>query len=686
MVHGNESAINKNTIKVTFNTNAEELKLADVKVALAGVDLYVEKVEVTGNVATITTGDNLTADKTYAVTVKDAEPVEVKYTVAEAAKVELTTTTISNSTTKLVSKVTDKDGNDITVDYAVKYESSKTANIDADGNVTVASFPTAGVIVKPYVIVGSEKVYGEQVTIKLEAGKATTYAGFTIVDDADGDGTVSAAKFADIEADDVKTSIKIGESANDKWYIAPYVLNQFDEKFSNDSTAYTYESLDPTKLVVNASTGEITPIATGTARVKITNGSFAKVITIDVLAKAKLETIEVSESAVALSDQSPAKTVVVKTKDQYGDDFVLTGLTADVKDTNGVISVNSSSLTTDGKIVVTPVSGKEGTATITVKNGEVSETFTVTVSKAGSTIAGYKAVLTTDSESKDLTIDKADTDDDTLKLELYGTDAKGNIISSTPVDATWKVKDYSDGFVTISDDAPTADGITDTAVSNVTVTAVKAGTVTLIPVVDGLELTPVTITVVDTTVGLKSVAVVRNTISVNQDTTDANVFAAVLANLTATGTDSKAYTLTNADIEAIHTSSTSVFTDIDLDDEEITIGEAGTATLTVVFKDDVAPLSFKVNVVDNVKPLKLVSGKLTVNDGGITGTAEAAEAGATIKVYTSGSTTDLKATATVKADGSFDKITLAAAIYDVYVVDAAGNISDKLEVTVTAAS
>jgi hypothetical protein len=76
-----------------------------------------------------------------------------------------------------------KDGNDITPDYTVKFESADTSHVDADGNVTVAGFPTSGVIVKPYVVVGNEKVYGAQVTIKTAAVAATTFEGFTIVDD-----------------------------------------------------------------------------------------------------------------------------------------------------------------------------------------------------------------------------------------------------------------------------------------------------------------------------------------------------------------------------------------------------------------------------------------------------------------------------------------------------------------------
>lgn len=571
---------------------------------------------------TITTGDNLTAGKEYVVTVKDLEPATTTYNVLPAAKVEVVSPVVSNanSTAKLETKVSDKDGNDISADYTVKFESANTNAVDADGNVTVANVPATGVIVKPYVVVGNDKVYGSQVTVKTAAREATTFAGFTLVDNANATGTVSQAKFSDIDPENVKTSIKIGEAtsnASNEWYIAPYVLDQFGQKFSNDSSAYRYESLDPTVAVVNASTGELTPLTAGTVRVKITNGSFSKVVAITVNAASELKSFELTKEAVSLSDQSPAQAITVTAKDQYGDAFTATNVAIEENDPNGIISVNTTTLTSGSAFTITPVSGKEGTATITVKKGTVSKTVTVTVTKAGNTVAGYKAVVSPTSESADLEIDKnldgtsGKANDDTVKIELYATDSNGNIINSTPVNAVWKVKDYSNGFATISSDSAPADGTQDSAQSSVTVTAAKAGLVTLVPVVGGLELAPVTVTVKDSTVSLKSVSIKRTTVSLAESVYSAspysgNVFQAVLDNLEGVGSDGKSKTVTASDIKAVYSSDSAVLGNASGTPSlsTMTVAGNGRTTVTVVFKDDLGinPVAFTLNLTDDVAP------------------------------------------------------------------------------------
>ncbi|MEK4221886.1 hypothetical protein N1I86_07525 [Bacillus sp. FSL W8-0116] len=352
---------------------------------------------------------------------------------------------------------------------------------------------------------------------------------------------------------------------------------------------------------------------------KITSGNFSKVITVEVKAASELKELAVSTDNVSLSDKSPDQAITVTAKDQYGDSFNVTGITIEKNDPNGVINLSSTTVNSGSSFRITPVAGKEGTATITLKKGTVTKTINVTVTKADSTVAGYKAVIASDSVSKDFEIDKAKTSgtdqDNTVKLELYAVDANGNIVSSTPVNATWKVKDYTNGFVTISGDTATADGITDNAVANVTVAAQKAGTVTLVPVVGGLELSPVTITVKDSTVNLASVAVKRTTVNVNQSAGDA--WSAVLGNLEGTGTDGKAKSVDPSDIKAVYSSDTSVVANANLSaTPTMTVSKAGRTTVTVVFNDELKlnPVAFTLNVVDDVAPAKDKTNSVTVSN------------------------------------------------------------------------
>ncbi|MFC5560222.1 hypothetical protein ACFPN4_14225 [Ureibacillus thermophilus] len=467
--------------------------------------------------------------------------------------------------------------------------------------------------------------------------------------------------------------------------MAPYVLDQFGQPFSKNSTDYKYESLDPTVLVVNSSTGEITPISAGTARVKITSGNFSKVITVEVKAASELKELAVSTDNVSLSDKSPAQAITVTAKDQYGDSFNVTGITIEKNDPNGVINLSSTTVNSGSSFTITPVAGKEGTATITLKKGTVTKTINVTVTKADSTVAGYKAVIASDSVSKDFEIDKAKTSvtdqDNTVKLELYAVDANGNIVNSTPVNATWKVKDYTNGFVTIDNDTNT-DGITDSAVSYVTVTAIKAGTVTLVPVVGGLELSPVTITVKDSTVNLASVAVKRTTVNVNQSA--GNAWSAVHGNLEGTGTDGKAKTVTAADIKAVYSSDSSVVDSaINLSTSPtMTIHKAGRTTVTVVFKDELKlnPVAFTLNVVDDVAPDKPSITAATVKGGTDVTIADVAE-GVTAWLAPAGTTNFVEGanmTKLVGTSGNSDttiKAPTAEGTYYLYLVDAAGNVS-----------
>ncbi|HEY0828664.1 MAG TPA: S-layer homology domain-containing protein, partial [Bacilli bacterium] len=90
------------------------------------------------------------------------------------------------------------------------------------------------------------------------------------------------------------------------------------------------------------------------------------------------------------------------------------------------------------------------------------------------------------------------------------------------------------------------------------------------------------------------------------------------------------------------------------------------------------------NVADKISPLAADAAKITLAANFITATAEAIEPGATVKLVADGAdavTAAAAGTATVGADGSFAVIGLTAATaYDLYVVDAAANISAKLDI------
>jgi putative cell wall-binding protein len=90
---------------------------------------------------------------------------------------------------------------------------------------------------------------------------------------------------------------------------------------------------------------------------------------------------------------------------------------------------------------------------------------------------------------------------------------------------------------------------------------------------------------------------------------------------------------------------------------------------------------------DGAAPLVAVVGKLTVLATSVAGAAGAVEAGATVKIVADGASSGAAAAGsgavTAAADGSFAAITglTTGVAYDVYVIDAAGNVSAKLDIT-----
>ncbi|WDH98302.1 Ig-like domain-containing protein [Paenibacillus urinalis] len=100
-------------------------------------------------------------------------------------------------------------------------------------------------------------------------------------------------------------------------------------------------------------------------------------------------------------------------------------------------------------------------------------------------------------------------------------------------------------------------------------------------------------------------------------------------------------------------------------------------------------LQVEVKTQDLTAPNAADATKLTVEATQVTGLAGAVEANATVKIVADGddATDTAVGSATAKADGSFSAITglSAGTAYDLYVIDAAGNDSVKLDITTTVA-
>lgn len=631
-------AITKNTVTVTFNTDlAEELEVKPSNFKLVQKDNefnepFIQSVKVEGNTVKLTLGDDLVSGKTYVLTstglTQEAATKEFTYTKAEASTVTIDTTVIKGvAGEQLKAIVKDAAGNDITEDYTIQWETNSSF-INANGVLTGNIPAGSSILAKAYVLNGTTKLYSTLVTIKVESSKAVTYSGYTIDDDGNVD-------FSALKPEDYVTSVKLNETTR---YLVPYVKDQFGEQYPG---TFKFTSKNPDILVVNASTGQLTPITTGTATVLVEAGEFKKFITVEVKASAKPTSLSASESNVTLSHQAPNKAVKLTVKDQY--DKPVNGVTltvaVDEADGNNYLDVvdsdgnAQSTFTTDANgeatIYIDPIA--VGTETVKVSFGsgasKVETSINVTISEAGSTYAGY--VIVNSAPDNKLDVNTGTVTDNELSLTLYPVDANGNIAGSA-VDADWTFVD-ADGNIEDAGDDDT--GVVDWVESSnvVTVTANKAGTVTAKAKVGTLEVATFEIEVVDTTAKFSSVALVNNSLkftiptgSVAGDDTNADdkeyadlFLDALVDNLTAKDQYGKTYTLASADIEAITVVSSNTdiikFTnDGDNSNDEFA---TGIADLTLVFDYDQdgttdKVLVTKVTVADETAPVA------TKDDGG----------------------------------------------------------------------
>ncbi|RNB61581.1 hypothetical protein EDM57_00390 [Brevibacillus gelatini] len=704
------SAITKNEVKVTFATDltGKDIKPSNFNLVQKDNEYnepYIDSVSVSGKVVTLTLGDNLISGKTYVVTVsglsEQAQTKEVTYSLATPASVTIDTSYVTGKTgDQLKATVKDASGNDITGDYPVKWETNN-ANVDADGKLTGNIAAGTTILAKAYVMNGTTKVYSAQAVITVANATPTTYEGFTV----DDDGTV--ADYTKLAATDIKTSLKMGETG----YLFPFVKDQYGNVITTNS-GFTFTSKNPTILVVDSATGKLTPVATGTAVVQVESGTFKKLISIEVKAAAKPTTLTVAESSVTLSDKAPAKAIKVTVKDQYGDPVsgaTVTKTESTTTDFSDAALGNSGKTDAKGEITLTITPKAAGTEAVKLSVGAapnaVEATVNVTVTASTGTVTGYKIVNSAD----DNVLDANDAADDDLTLKLYPVDANGNITGPAE-NAVWTVKDFSNGFVSIDNDGGTADGVTDSAVGSVTVTAKKKGTATLTAKVGSLEVGTFDVVVNDSKPVIGSVALTKATLTAKQS--DADVLSAVLANITAKDTTGKGFDrdndgtyeptgddiLTSAEVAAIYSNKATVVQgDTDGTVSTLPIVGAGEATLTITFADslNLAPLSLKVIVSDDVAPT-VAAGKISITDNTtpavdtIAGAAGAVTDGTKVSVYSDAALTTLVGTATVKADGSFDAIDLAdkaTGTVDYYVVaeDAAGNKAAAEKISYTAA-
>jgi len=266
----------------------------------------------------------------------------------------------------------------------------------------------------------------------------TTFVGYNVYVDGNNPAADTEA-FLKLDEKDKMTYVAM-EDANKK--LALYYNDQYGDGMyavPKDETKVTVTNLTPDVVIVNGTTGKITPISVGTGYVKVKVANVETTIEIEVREKSVATKLELDKTELTVVEKATVgQKFEVKFKDQYGGeiteiDGVALEATAKVKDD----TIAKLDKTTGTEFTVTGL--KEGTTTIEVSykvddDTTLKETVNVEVTKAGA-FAGYEAAV--DTTELDINAGGADSAKDAKKeaqITVYKVDAAGNRLDTETAD------------------------------------------------------------------------------------------------------------------------------------------------------------------------------------------------------------------------------------------------------------
>lgn len=354
--------------------------------------------------------------------------------------------------------------------YTVEYATSNDTVVDEDGLFDNGGL-IAGDTFKYQVIISDENgVVAESDLVTVTVADETVVVAATelalVASGATETWDLGYITMDNVASKDEKVSVVVTEGTNYDGTVIDENTGTDEYTQENiDAANTTYSSSNATVALINSS-GEITPLKTGTTTITVAIGDNEKTMNLEV--KETPEATSIVEDSVTL--QASDTSFDVTLLDQYGEemrqDATTTGWaieigsdTTDVIDASGAgFSVSASALT------INSLSLTAGTDTLTVKNadGDVLGTINVEV-VADATLAdadSFEFVVATGSESDDFVIDLYDTDDDELTVAIdamagnvkVGDKVDADDIDTAFTDATWSFDSTDDDVFTVASD------------------------------------------------------------------------------------------------------------------------------------------------------------------------------------------------------------------------------------------
>lgn len=481
------TALNK--VVLTFNDSAKDVikTAADVKIETVATNKSIVPVKAValsddGKTVTVTTYSNFANDVTYKVTAVNS--LEFKAQVGTINKIVIDSQSLAptqlSDAKKISYTVVDEYGVDVTANYPISGLMSLTSSstsgsyVAADGTIVIAKA-------------------GDVVSVQLKYLKWNTTTG------ADESITSNVATLTGVSSAAASTSKWMIDTTSANWDKSDYVVKT--SVAAEDNTKFIFvkikdnygtetinsnvkfESLDPSVLLVDATTGQLFPLKVGSAVVKVVSGDFVDYLTITVTAKIESAKVVAETTNYKLSNSNTlaptdSKSFKFTLKDNYDvtKDFdgVGTIKTLSVSDVNAVLvdgatlAVNTTSNVqfTDGvaNVVFTAVPTKTGTGTYLLTADGKSTVVSVTVvAPAGSST--YKVELS-DTEvdpftSESTAISLFSVDANQVKVAKLTT-VSGTAISYTVKDAAGNTKVSAttyDGTNVVTPASTWADGV-----------------------------------------------------------------------------------------------------------------------------------------------------------------------------------------------------------------------------------
>ena len=504
-------------IDVTFAGAIEKadktnFTLTDAKgnnVAIASATLDASK-----KVVTLAVYAPLTTATDYKVAVKNGEKTyetTFNYVKGSVAKIEVANQVVkAGSQSAIAYKVVDENGLDLTDEVA--------SNISIDATVAPASAANGKF---EYNLAKNVVVYATLTYVNPLNGTTVKSEQFSI--------TGVDAVAANIEAVTVSTGAitatawpktvvtTVSKTVTTETLYALYT-NTYGEKAVVSAGA---KSLNPEILIVDATTGKLTPVKAGTASVSVKINDVEKTFTIVVNEDSKATTLAMdttkSKTTTSLTKDDAGKTtpakVAFKLQDQYGKDMTGTTYTLEVTSGANVVSANGAKLAVGNKISGTAIGTAvelepQAVGTVTFKatydvpTANVAPVyFAVNVTAADENVVGYKFVGV--ATQYDINGDQADPKTTTdSAVRIYTVNKNGEAVTNP--DATGNtVSDVAIKLVNNTTKDSVDLGTTDktgkvTTKLDVNTNLTVAGTYTLTATKAGKVYDTLTITVADT--------------------------------------------------------------------------------------------------------------------------------------------------------------------------------------------